>query len=254
MPPEALAPDAIPTDDMLGTYTTDVPAEPSPEATPAEPAKAPEPEKQPEPAPVPDTGVDPEGKQDDDEDFTLEDLDERMKANMREFAAERDAEARKAEEAATLTPEQTRIAELEAENKRLATEHAAATAKVQREADEAKWLHEINSTAGKFKMSEAEVAATGKYFEDNPDLIGQWSFERAALRVHPEIRDRMKGPTTAAPDNGPAGNGAAPIVTGGANGAGPPKPFQHTPKARDYSDITSHLLSSGEAAKLGSYV
>ena len=226
--------------DGLGTDTETAP--------PAKPAAPAQPEPEPEPGPDADEAFADEEEGDDE--FTLDALEERVAAGTRRTIEEiRAEEARKAEEA-KLSPEVRAIREenarLKAENERVHAESLIAEFR----ANEARYNHEIDSAVGKFHATVAERDDAIRYFEANPDLVGHMSFERALLRVHPEIRDRLKTPESAARG---IGRPRSDLSTPAANGAGAPKPFKHTAKPGNYDDITRHTLESGEAAQLGSY-
>lgn len=209
----------------------------------------PAPDSEPEPAPDDDapTGDDaptdpnPQGDDGDDDDASsLEAISKLLKETVASaiddrVTAERDA-LKKAEDDANLTDEEKRIAALEAENKALAekveqSEQVKLTEQV---------AHEVKSCVGKYKMSEAEVEAVAVYLENNPDLVGTWTFERAALRVFPEFRERI---ATGAPANGPARGGkeVRGPVAGGSNGPAAPAAIDHS-KYRDMRDMTPDLV------------
>ncbi len=109
----------------------------------------------------------------------------------------------------------------------------------------------ITDVVGKYKMTAAEVNETVQYLEANQDLAvdPSFSFERAALRRNPELRDRIN--TYAPSQRSNSGEGF--VVPPGASGAGAPTAFRHTPSRGEYSDVSRHIIQSGEAARLGKY-
>jgi len=226
----------IPTMEQLGTVVPDTPVEAAPEPPKAPETKAPEPEPEPD---VAEATVD-------DLMAAVEGAMDAIEKRKAEAAAKEEADAQLTDEERTIRDQQAKIAALEAE--KAAQEEATLKAKL---------THEIQSTAGKLKMSDEEVIAVGDFFDKNPELFGVWSFERAALRVFPELEGRLRSAPPAQPRDGAApGNGSeatGAVVATGAGGPATPQPFKHNGRRFDYSDITQEVLLSGEAAKLGEY-
>ena len=251
-----------PTDDIdlssLGTFTPDHPrGEESPEAPEAEKAPEPAPEKEPEKAPEKPKPKDPdpeaeEAEEDEFEEMTPEDIE----AIVNGALEKRDKAAAEAAEDDD-TPQE--VKDLRAENERLRAENEEREkALEERERQDAlKALeHSIGSTVGKYKMTDDEVKATITYMKGNPDLVqGGMGFEEAATRRLPEIKDRLR--TSPPPPKQPRGEEGSDGLLGapGAGGPAAPKPWKHTVQAGggDYSDISNHMLATGEAGSLGKY-
>lgn len=224
--------------DLVADAAAESPGAPAEETPQKEPAASPEPA-----AEAPEAG-DP----DDDDAMTLDELDARIAEALKKH------DEQVAEEVAEEPDPDDPQAAILAENKRLKAE-LEAREKAQREADEQKHIkeleHSISSTIGKYRMSDAEIEATVAYMEGNPDLVaGGMGFEKAALRVHPDLPGRLK--SADAPPSAPrsAGDASGSLDTPGANGNARPKAWRHTPSPGDYSDVTQHILASGEARGL----
>lgn len=142
-----------------------------------------------------------------------------------------------------LTPEQRRIRDLEAENARLREDGEKRAATEREKAVD----HEVRSAIGKYKMTREEVSRTVEFFEQNHDLEGVWSFEQGALRVHPELRDRLK-PNPVVDDEREGER--AEIITRGAGGPGASAPFRPVAKRGDYSSVTEAIRRSPASRKL----
>jgi hypothetical protein len=247
----------------LGEFTgPDAPpkAEEKPAATP----ETPEPEKKPEakesdqknPAEKPEAEPDDESEADDEEfeDLTLDDIQQSVRAAIREEVA--DARKRDAEPDDEPDDEPDAVKQLRAENAKLKER----LEKSEADADEmatkqaiASLQHSIASTAGKYKMTEAEIASTVRYMEGNEDLVrGGMGFEEAALRRLPGLADRLKtSPAPQTPRGEAKGDGA--LAAPGAAGPTAPKPWKSTGTPGSYADLNKHLLETGEAASLGKY-
>lgn len=185
-------------------------------------------------------------------DLSVDDLTAAFERAMEVAEAKRMAKAAEAAELADLTDDEIKIRNQAAEIERLRAEKLAA----EQSAAQEKLLHEIRSAAGKFKMTDAEVLAVGTFFEKNPEYFGVWSFERAALRVFPEIEGRLRSAPASQPRNGaPAGGGneASGVVSTSTGGPSTPAPFKHNGRRFDYSDVTASALAEGWASKLGEY-
>jgi len=240
-----MPPEAIPTMEQLGSVVQDhiAPEAEAPVTTPEPETKAPETK-----APETPAKTEPDSTEASVEDLmaAVEGAMEAIEKRKAEKEAEAEADARLTDEERTIRDQQAKIAALEAEKD-------AAELKQQ----EAKLVHEIQSTAGKLKMTEDEIIAVGGFFDKNPELLGVWSFERAALKVFPEIEGRLRSAPPAQPRNGAApgsdSEATGAVIDGGAGGPATPKPFKHNGRRFDYSDITQEVLRSGEAAKLGEY-
>jgi len=228
----------------------------APVPEPEKPAAPPEPEKQPEPAKEPEAAPPSEDageESDDSEDLSLDELDARIKKDVREAIEDVRREEQAAEDDER-TPAEKALAE---ENARLKLEsEQAKQALADREDAEVKSKieHSIASTAGKYKMTAEEINAVTEYMLGNPDLVkGKMGFEEAATRRFPQLRDRLQS-APAAPKAPPAGDGAEGVLDApAASGAGAPKPWKHTPSPGRYDDITQHVLASGEASLLGKF-
>ena len=245
---EPAAPAEI-TDEMLGTFEgADAP--PAAVATPAaEPVVADPPAPEPEPA-----AVVAEPEPDADESMTLDELTASLKTSL----AEAISDIRKAEAAAPDPDDETPPEVVALKNEKAALEaKVAALENQQADAEEARVVadidHQIKSAVGKYKMTAAEQDEVVIACQDRPTLFREKGFEAVALSALPHLRDRIRA--TPAPQKAlPGGEGADGLVTAPtANGAGAPSKWKHTPNPGDYSDITKHMLQSGEAAGLGKY-
>lgn len=239
------------TADMLGTFTgADAPIPESPAAASGDVGEPAEETITPTTAPAP-AESEAETDADEYEDLTLDDLGELISGSVSGAIDKMRAAEESAEATEGLSPD---VKKLTAENKAL-TERLAAVEKESKERilhdTTAALEHTIASTAGKFKMTDSEIAATTDYILDDPGILKARGFEWCALHVHPELRGRLKAAPNPAP---PASAGAdGMVVAPAANGAGAPEAFKHTPSRGDYSDVTRHIIKSGEAAKLGKY-
>jgi len=177
---------------------------------------------------------------DDAEEITIDDLNKMIEEGVKRATEKKDDPD---DDEDDLTPEQRRIRDLEAENAKL-REDSDRRAAAEREAAVD---HEVRSAIGKYKMTREEVARTVTFFEQNPDLEGVWSFEKAALRVSPELADRLK-PNPIVEDEREGER--AEIITRGAGGPGASAPFRPTPKRGDYSSVTEAIRRSPAARKL----
>ena len=228
------------TADMLGSFLGD--GAPTPPAEPAPPAPEPETPSAP-PA---------EAAGDDDEGLTLEELDDRIQTNLRKVIADERAKETPADPDAEDDDSPPEVRALAAENKalkaRLEAQEADAEAK-RVSAIEADLSEQITTAARKYTMTAEEIKTATQFALDNPDLAAAWKFERIALRVMPELADRAKSPPVgrAAPEK------SSGMVPPTANGAGAPAPFKPKATPGSYSDLTQHVLRSGEAAGLGKY-
>lgn len=233
----------------LGTYVGDDAPTPKPEkATPeATPAKAEPDESAPEPEAEPEAEPEPEPA-DEFEDLSLEDLDKRIAEAIKKAVPAEDPEDDGLDD-------RTRALMKERDELKQRLETAEREQSEREDADAiAKLEHSVKSTSGKYKMTAEERATVVKYMQANEDLVaGGMGFEEAALRRLPGLADRLK--TSPQPPARPPGeNGVEGIVDVPATtGAGAPKPWKHTPKPGDYSDITAHAKQTGEAATLGRY-
>lgn len=231
----------IPTNDQLGSVSdgadvqaaqpdvNDVPAEAGP------PDSLPPQEAEPEAA-----------------DLSVDELAAAFERAIELSEAKRAAKMAEAAELADLTEDEIKIRNQAAEIERLRAEKIAAEQSVTQE----RLLHEIRSAAGKLKMTDDEVLAVGTFFEKNPEYFGVWSFERAALKVFPEIEGRLRSAPATQPRNGaPAGGGneATGVVSTSTGGPSTPAPFKHNGRRFDYSDVTASALAEGWASKLGEY-
>lgn len=189
---------------------------------------------------------------DGDDEAEISEIEKRIMKNVRAEIANKsvekdDAEGDDEEEDPALAddPDDT---EEQRENKRLRRENMALAKRVQ--AAEIKRLeHEILSVQGKYKLSDEQLETVARYFEKNTDLEGVWSFERATLRVFPELRDHTVKPE---PERNGAGARPRPekvakVVDRGAGASGPPKPFKTTPGRGQYGDVVAGLLRSGRS-------
>jgi len=236
-------PNGIPTAEELGAHET------PPVVPAAEPEVEPAPEAPPKKAPKPEPEVEPEDEEAASDQATVEDL---ANAVTRAFETLEEKRARKAAETADeadLSEDEKRIKALTAENERLKAEKETTDLKASEDAI----VHQVKSTAGKYKMTDAEVEAVGNYFEQNPTLIGVWSFERGALYVLPELRGRLNSAPPAQPKAPGSDTRATGVIDATTGGPALPQPFKHDGRRRDYTDITRHALASGEAAKLGTF-
>jgi hypothetical protein len=204
------------------------------------------------PAPPAEPEVEEETAEDDGTELTVENLAEATVKAFEAIEAKRAAEAKQTADEADLSDVERRALALQRENDQL---KAAETARAERE-EQQKLAHEVLSTAGKLKMTDAECISVGTFFERNPEYFGVWSFERAALHVFPELKGRLATAPPAQPPSAAPGNGgqATGVVPAGTGGPATPQPFKHNGRRFDYSDVTRAVLASGEAAKLGSYV
>lgn len=228
--------DGIPAE-LLAQVMTDpeAVAEEAAVETPAEPEVAPEPEATPAPAEEPDEDM-----------ATLEDIKGLISDTLNEFveaqnkATTTDDDTDDTDDAPDQEKAQLRAKVAELEQKEFDSLVEAEAQKVE---------HEVKSTIGKLKMTDAQVDAAVQYANKNPDIVGVWSFERIALRANPELGDRPAVEAKPAPETPkvPLGTtrAAGVIVNGQANGPSAPPPFKHNSKPRDYSDITAHVIKSG---------
>lgn len=236
----------------LGTHTDDE-GNPiaDPEAPPApkaeKPAAEPEPEKKPEPKPEPaDDEPEDDGSEDSDfQDMTLEDIDSHIGEKVNEALA--NALKQKPEADDDLDPDTKALRD---ENARLKAELQQREQQANERAEKdarANIKHQVASAAGKYKMTAQEIKTVTDYMVANADLVvgdSGMGFEEAALRRLPQLRDRLK----TSPDTSPrTGDGKAEGVIDAPSSSGPgaPKPWKHTAKPGDYSDITRHTLASG---------
>ncbi len=229
--------DGIPAE-LLAQVMTDpeAVAEESAVETPAEPEVAPEPEATPEPT---------KAEEPDEDMATLEDIKGLIADTLNEFVEAQNKATTTDDDEDTDAAPDSEVAKLRAENAELKQKEFDMLV----EAEAQKVEHEVKSTIGKLKMTDAQVEAAVQYANKNPDIVGVWSFERIALRANPELADRPAVEAKPAPESPkvPLGTtrAAGVIVNGQANGPSAPPPFKHNGKPRDYSDVTKHIIKSG---------
>lgn len=232
---------AIPTNEQLGSVVdsqTEHAAPPEVEPTPTVAAP-----------PVDARGVDNSAEV---ADMSVDELASAFEKALEVAEAKRAAKMAEAAELADLTEDEIKIRNQAAEIERLRAEKVAA----EQAATQERVLHEIRSTAGKLKMTDAEILAVGTFFEKNPEYFGVWSFERAALKVFPEIEGRLRSAPATQPHYGaPNGSGseATGVVSTSTGGPATPAPFKHNGRRFDYSDVTASALAEGWGSKLGEY-
>lgn len=187
-----------------------------------------------------------EKDEDDDEYLTLDDLDRMFNENYeKRRKAEREAEE---DDDPDLDPRDRELRKLKKENDEL-------RAHSERLAEDDKYRrakHEMDSCVGKYKMTKEQIDNTIAWFEQNPDLEGNpaWGFERAALRVNPELRTQSP-PASRKKESGEgqAQPETAKVITRGAAGGTPPPRPKMQPQRGIYSDVSKHVLASGAASR-----
>lgn len=167
--------------------------------------------------------------EDDAEEMTAEDIQKLVSESVKKALAETGDEEVEVED--ERTPEQKRIAELEAEK-----------SEREQKAEQAKVEHEVKSAIGKLRMTQEQVDLTVLYFEKNPDLEGVVSFEKAALRANPELSTRHQ-PNRGA-NGATEGGEVAEVITRGAGGPGARTPFKPVAGRGSYAAVTAAIRSS----------
>lgn len=225
--------------------------EPGEEGAPDPAPKADEPPAKEEPAPAKETekASEPAKAEPEADTLTLEELTASLSETAKKAVAEAiEAERARATEDDDDTPQD--VKDLRAENARLKAENeqrAKALADREEAEEVAKLEHQMASAAGKYKMTEGEIETVVEYMTANADLVmGGMKFEEAALRRLPDLRTRLRTepPAREAP--------ASPASEAPPSGSGmrAPAPFKHKAEPGSYSDITEHLLKTGQAAAL----
>lgn len=173
--------------------------------------------------------------EDDSDEMTAEEIQKLVSESVKKALAETADEDVEVDD--DTTPEQKRIAELEAEK-----------AEREQKAEQATVEHEVKSAIGKLRMTQEQVDLTVLYFEKNPDLEGVVSFEKAALRANPELSTRHQ-PNRGA-NRATEGGEVAEVITRGAGGPGARAPFKPVAGRGSYAAVTAAIRSSSAVRSL----